>query len=98
MDWRALSVVNLPSDTHSVLRRSHLSDSFLLVILFRQNFDGKQYYGLDVGPVFSLVILPVYLDFPPVRIQSPVKVDVIAPLLFSKNVSSSVVYSLFLDA
>jgi hypothetical protein len=29
-------VVNLPCDTHSALQRSHLSDSLLLVILFRQ--------------------------------------------------------------
>ena len=39
---RALSVVNLPYDTHNALQRSHLSDSLLLVTLFLQKFDGKQ--------------------------------------------------------
>jgi UV DNA damage repair endonuclease len=35
-------VVILPFDTDRSLQRSHLSDSLLLVILFRQKFDGKQ--------------------------------------------------------
>ena len=67
---RAPSVVNLPCDFQGDLQKSHLSDSLLLVILFHQN--GKQWiidssilFWLDVGPAFSLVILPVCLGFPP---------------------------------
>jgi hypothetical protein len=100
-----LSVVNLPCDFHSALQRSHLSDFLLLVILFRQKFDGKQCI-IDSSILFwSWCRTCAFFSHSPslsrispsVRNQSPVKVDVIVPLLCSKNVTSSVVCSRFLD-
>ena len=102
---RALSVVNLPHDTHIVSQRSHLFDSLLLVILLNQKFDGKQCI-IDLNILlWSWFRTCVFFRHSPslsrlspsVRSQSPVKVDVIAPLLCNRNVSSPVVCSLFLD-
>ena len=102
---RAPSVVNLPCDFHSALQRSHLSDSLLLVILFRQEFDGKQCIIDSSILLCSRCRTCVFYSHSPslsrispsVRSQSLVKVDVIAPLLCDKNVQSSVVRSHFLD-
>jgi hypothetical protein len=102
---RTPSVVNLPCDFHSALQRSHLSDSLLLVILFRQKFDGKQCMIDSSILLWSWCRTCVFFSHSPslsrlslsVKSQSPVKVDVIAPLLCNKNVLSSVVCSRFLD-
>ena len=73
--------------------------------LFRQKFDGKQCM-IDLSILlWSWCRTCVFLSHSPrlsrfspsVSTQSPVKVDVISPLLCTRNVSSSVVCSLFLD-
>ena len=102
----ASSVVNLSCNFYSALQRSHLSDSLLLVILFRLKFDGKQCIIDSSILLWSWCRTCVFFSHSPslfrlspsVKSQSPVKVDVIAPLLCSKNVPSSVVRSRFLDA
>ena len=99
-------MVNLPCDIHNALHRSHLSDSLPLVILCRQKFDGKQCM-IDLSILlWSWYRTCNFLSHSPslsrlspsVKSQSPVKVDVMAPLLCSRKVPSSVVRSLFLDA
>ncbi len=71
---RAPSVVNLPCDFHNA---SSYRDHICLIpccwwSCFTRNSTGNSAWliqafssGLDVGPVFSLVILPVCLGFPP---------------------------------
>ena len=91
---------NLPCDTHSDLQRSHLSDSLLLVILLHQKFDGKQSMIDLIILLWSWCRTCVFLSHSPslsrfspsVSTQSSVQVDVIVPLLCSRNVSSSVVF------
>ena len=72
---------------------------------FRQKFDGKQCIIVSSILLWSWCRTFVFFSHSPslsrfspsVRSQSPVKVDVIAPLLCNKIVPSSVVRSRFLD-
>ena len=84
---RSFYVVNRSSVIHRVLRRSYLSDSFLVVILWIHSFVGKVYefacsillWSCDLTEVIFIHFPNNSLPSPSRRSQSVVKVDVIVP-------------------